>query len=93
LESLLLGLFSLVTGVLVGLLLTWYMATRGIDLSGWITPVTYAGGTILPRLHAEFAAYNLVVPAGLLLVICLAAGFLPANRAARLRPVEALRED
>jgi putative ABC transport system permease protein len=93
LESLLLGLFSLVTGVLLGLLLTWYMATRGIDLSGWITPVTYAGGTILPRLHAEFEAYNLVVPAGLLLMICLAAGFLPANRAAKLRPVEALRED
>jgi len=93
LESLLLGVFSLLCGVALGVLLTWYMAVRGIDLSAWITPVTYAGGTILPRLHAVFEPYNLIVPSVLLLVICLAAGFLPANRAAKLRPVEALRED
>jgi len=93
LECLLLGLLALVCGVTLGVLLTWYMQVRGIDLSDWITPVTYAGGTILPRLHAVFEAYNLLVPAALLLVICLAAGFLPANRAAKLQPVEALRED
>lgn len=93
LESLLLGLLSLAVGVGLGLLLTWYMQARGIDLSGWITPVTYAGGTILPRLRAVFEPGNITVPALLLLVICLAAGFLPANRAAKLRPVEALRED
>jgi putative ABC transport system permease protein len=93
LECLLLGLLALVCGVTLGVLLTWYMQVHGIDLSAWITPVTYAGGTILPRLHAVFDSYNLVVPASLLLVICLAAGFLPANRAAKLQPVEALRED
>jgi len=93
LESLLLGLLSLAVGVGLGLLLTWYMQTRGIDLSGWITPVTYAGGTILPRLHAVFDPANFTIPALLLLMICLAAGFLPANRAAKLSPVEALRED
>jgi ABC-type lipoprotein release transport system permease subunit len=93
LECLLLGLLALLCGLTLGVLLTWYMQVRGIDLSDWITPVTYAGGTILPRLHAVFEAYNLLVPAALLLVICLAAGFLPANRAAKLQPVEALRED
>jgi len=69
------------------------MQVRGIDLSGYITPVTYAGGTILPRLHAVFDLGNFTVPAGLLLLVSLAAGFLPANRAAKLDPVTTLREE
>ena len=55
--------------------------------------ITYAGGTILPRLHAVFEADNFLVPAGMLLLISLVAGFLPANRAARLDPVVAVREE
>jgi ABC-type antimicrobial peptide transport system permease subunit len=58
-----------------------------------MSPVTYAGGTILPRLHAVIEMPNFAIPAALLLLVCLLAGFLPANRAARLRPVEAIREE
>ena len=43
-----------------GVLLTWYMQAVGIDLSAVITPVTYAGGTILPRLRAVFDPANFV---------------------------------
>ena len=93
LETLAMGLCSLVAGVGLGLLLSLYMARHGIDLSGSITPITYAGGTIPPRLHAVLETSNVVLPAVLLLVVCLLAGFLPANRAAKLRPVEALREE
>lgn len=93
LETLLMGSIALVIGVALGGLMTLYMATRGIDLSGYITPVTYAGGTILPRLHAVFEPANFIIPAGMLLLVCLAAGFLPANRAARLNPVAAIREE
>ncbi len=92
-ESLFLGLLALAAGVILALLMTVYMAKVGIDLSGSISPITYAGGTILPRLHAVLDFDNFFVPAILLLVVSLLAGFLPANRAARLRPVEALRED
>jgi ABC-type lipoprotein release transport system permease subunit len=93
LETLLMGCIALVIGLALGALMTLYMATTGIDLSGYITPVTYAGGTILPRLHAVFAPGNFTVPTGMLLLVCLAAGFLPANRAARLNPVAAIREE
>jgi ABC-type antimicrobial peptide transport system permease subunit len=92
LETLLLGCIALVIGVFCGAVMTLYMQQVGIDLSGYITPVTYAGGTILPRLHAVFEAGNFLVPAGMLLLISLFAGFLPANRAARLDPVVAVRD-
>lgn len=93
LESLLLALLGVAAGVFGGTLLTWYMQAKGIDLSGAITPVTYAGGTILPRLRAVFDPANFWVPALLLIVVALLAGYLPANRAARLDPVAALREE
>lgn len=93
LETLLLGCIALAIGLFSGAIMTLYMQQVGIDLSAYITPVTYAGGTILPRLHAVFDPSNFTVPAGMLLVISLLAGFLPANRAARLDPVEAIRED
>lgn len=93
LETLVMGLIALVVGVGVGILLSLYMAYVGIDLSGSLTPITYAGGTILPRLHAVLEPANIVIPAVLLLLVCLLAGFLPANRAARMQPVVAIRQE
>ena len=34
-----------------------------------------------------------LIPSGMLLLVCLVAGFLPANRAAKLNPVAAIREE
>ena len=93
LETLFLGGIALAIGLFCGALMTLYMQQVGIDLTAYITPITYAGGTILPRLHAVFEVANFLVPAGMLLLVSLVAGFLPANRAARLDPVVAVRED
>lgn len=92
LETLAMGSLALVLGAVLGLGMSLYMQREGIDLSTWITPVTYAGGTILPRLHAVLEVGNFTLPAALLLAVCLAAGFFPARRAARLQPVQAIRE-
>ena len=93
LETLAMGVIALVVGGSLGILLSLYMATVGIDLSGSLTPITYAGGTILPRLRAVLEPANILIPALVLLLVCLLAGFLPANRAARMRPVVAIREE
>jgi ABC-type lipoprotein release transport system permease subunit len=92
LETCILGCIALAIGLTCGAAMTLYMQQVGVDLAEYITPVTYAGGTILPRLHAVFEAGNFFVPAGMLLLVSLLAGFLPANRAARLDPVQAVRE-
>jgi len=54
LETLFLGGIALTIGLFCGALMTLYMQQVGIDLTTYITPITYAGGTILPRLHAVF---------------------------------------
>ncbi|MBW2503881.1 MAG: ABC transporter permease [Deltaproteobacteria bacterium] len=93
LEAMILAIMSLIIGMFLGGLMTFYMDQVGIDLSKYITPVTYAGGTILPRLHAVFDLGNFLTPAIVLLMVSLAASYLPANRAAKLNPVVAIREE
>ena len=92
LETFLLGLLGTLLGLALGLSLSYYMSKVGFDLSTWITPVTYAGGTIQPRLKAIFELRNFIDPAYMLLIVSLLAGLLPARRAAKLQPVEAIRE-
>lgn len=93
LETACMGGLALLCGAGLGVLLSLYMQQVGIDLSGSMTPITYAGGTILPRLHAVLEPANVLLPSLALLLVSLLAGFFPANRAARMQPVVAIRED
>ncbi len=93
LETLAMGVLSMVLGVAAGLAMTLYMERIGVDLSPYLSAVTYAGGTILPRLSAAFEADNITIPAFALLLVSLVAGYFPARRAARLQPIEAIREE
>ncbi len=92
LETAIMGSLGLLCGAVVGIALSLYMALVGVDLSGTLTPITYAGGTILPRLHAVIEPANILIPSVCLLIVSLLAGFLPANRAAKMQPVVAIRD-
>lgn len=91
LESLFMGCAAVGFGIVLGFLFNWYLADVGIDLSGSVAPITYGGGTIMPRIHAVIHPLSQIPAALCLLVVCPLAGFIPADKAARLTPVEVIR--
>ncbi|MEE4254572.1 MAG: FtsX-like permease family protein [Desulfuromusa sp.] len=93
LETIIMASLGLLCGVVLGIAMSLYMAFVGVDLSGTLSPITYAGGTILPRLHAVIEPGNILIPSLCLLIVSLLAGFFPANRAAKMQPVVAIREE
>ncbi|WP_321400565.1 FtsX-like permease family protein [Maridesulfovibrio sp.] len=93
LETFFMGVIAVTLGVGLGLGINIYLQKVGIDLSGSVEPITYAGGTILPRIHASIDFFYQISAALFLLFVCIAAGFLPANRAAKLNPVQVIRGD
>jgi len=93
LESFFMGGLSVLLGIALGFGINLYMQEVGVDLSGHVASITYAGGTILPRVHSVIEPGYQIGAAALLLLVCLAAGFLPANRAASMNPVQAIKGD
>ncbi|WP_319583506.1 FtsX-like permease family protein [uncultured Pseudodesulfovibrio sp.] len=91
LESFFMGCVAVTFGIVLGFLFNWYLSGVGIDLSASVAPITYGGGTIMPRIHAVIHPLGQVLAALCLLIVCPVAGFVPANKAAKLTPVEVIR--
>ena len=70
-------------GGLIGILLG-YLISAGVNQ---IMTITKAGMTIQPSMGSVMVAFGISVGIGILF------GYLPAKRAARLNPIEALRYD
>jgi len=93
LETTLMTLVSMVVGGLLGLLLTYWLMVRGLDFSG-IMPegFSYQGVVIDPVWRAVVTPRTVAVPLVLMTVVSLIVAVWPAVRAARIKPVEALRQ-
>jgi ABC-type lipoprotein release transport system permease subunit len=90
-ETLVMGGIAVVIGTGLGFAMNFYLQTFGVDLSGHVAPITYGGGTILPVIHAAVQPFPQILAAMVLLLVCLVSGFLPANKAAGLVPIEVIQ--
>jgi putative ABC transport system permease protein len=89
-ESLGLAAVGLAAGLGLGALGMAYFAWRGWDLSRWTSGLTVAGVLIDPVLRGVVTWASVPRIAVMLAAITMLAGLLPAVRAARLKPVDAL---
>lgn len=92
LETLFLSILSSLAGTALGLGLDLYMAVYGLNLSSLIGEISFGGMGVSPVVHAVVTARGLIMPVVVLVFLCFAAAFYPAARAARVRPVKAMRE-
>jgi len=90
-ESLFLGIAGLVAGFVAGGILLYYLSTVGLDLTRWMGEITIVNSRVDPVLRAEWMWGEIVWAAAGLMVAVLLATIIPAVRAARLDPVEALQ--
>ncbi len=91
-ETLFLAVISTLAGAALGLGLDLYMAVYGLDLSSLMGEISFGGMGVSPVVHAVVTARGLVMPIIVLVFMSFAAAFYPAARAARVRPVQAMRE-
>jgi len=90
-EAGIMGIISMILGGLLGLGLITLFYFRGLDLSAWVTPVSYLGATMQPVLHTKFSWQGILYPIIFLVVTSIASAYIPAWRASQLDPVQALR--
>jgi ABC-type antimicrobial peptide transport system permease subunit len=89
-ESLCLAGVGLAVGFGLGALGMAYLTWYGWNLTRWTSGLTMAGVLVDPVLRASFTLESTPATAATLVTITVLAALLPAGRAARMKPVEAL---
>ncbi len=91
-EGLILGIVSLVVGVLITAPVMYYMHEYPLDLSRFYSGFTMAGAALRPVLRVEYTVDGPVASAVGLLVTSLVAALYPAYRAVRVPPADILAD-
>lgn len=91
-EGLLMGAISALLGVALGLLATWPLLSRGLDLSGELGESMEAGGVPISLvIYPEIDWARLFIYPFIGIGFALAASLYPAWKVTRLSPVQAIR--
>lgn len=91
-ESVLLGGLACTAGLMMGGVIDWYLITHGMDFSVDGKALDFMGVAFEPVIRGEFRLGRVWLTVGLVGVVSVLAALWPAVRAARLRPVDAIRD-
>ena len=89
-EGILLGLVALVAGVALAAPLMVYIHNNPIDLSRFVGTYSFAGSAVRPMLTVEYSVWGPFVSAMALVGTGVVSALLPAWRAVRVPPADAL---
>jgi len=92
LEGFLMSGIAGVVGGAAGILGCFYLKDHYIDLSAYISTITYAETVIQPRLRAYTALDSMLMPIVVIIVLGVLVALFPARKLKRHRPVDVLRE-
>ncbi len=92
LEGFLMSGISGIVGGMVGIMGSFYLKEHHIDLSRFMTQITYAETTLQPRLRSYPTLGSMLIPIVMITVLGMIVATFPARRLRRLRPVDVLRE-
>jgi len=93
LESTALAAVASVVGVALGLVLDAYLVFVGLDFSSMMGSFTFAGLSFNPMMYGYVRPESVVALVVGLFLITVLASLWPAIRAARLKPVDAMRQE
>lgn len=92
-ESLLLGVLSCALGGLLGGVLDYLFVVYGFDISGGSgSGLDYQGASLSPVIHGVVEPKKVALTLASVFLVSVFAAVWPALRAARLRPVDAMRQ-
>ncbi len=92
-EALLLALLASAIGLTIGGLLDWWLIVYGLDFSADMPDgIEFSGIVFEPVIYGVFRLGPVLATLGSVVSVSMLASLLPAWRAARLNPVDAIRE-
>jgi ABC-type transport system, involved in lipoprotein release, permease component len=89
-ESFIIAVTGSLAGTIVGGALNWFMSRNGLDISQALGLMP-SEMTLLPKIYPSYSLGILLFSFILGIIITMVAAYIPARRAALLKPTEALR--